>query len=692
MQIRNIATLLFVLLVWASAINAQNWVRQYPNPTISQMRDVAFNTAGLGIAVGDKGAVVLSSNWGETWLLANAPDPFQQFFRVAFAPGNNASVAYTLSNNYVFTSTDAGTSWTQVNFNAGVLGADRCLQVLSASEVVVAGTNKIFRTTDAGVNWTEILKPNGIQLHSLQFLGSQQAWLGGKNGHIYHTSDGGSSWQVQDTTQFTEQVKLCFLDASTGYAGVNRKLVKTTDGGLTWSVLQETAFGSHINDIAIIDASNVVFTQGNRTYYTHDGGTSTTQVRPTLYADVNEGAFALADGQVWVCSSYFTLVKSDNGGEDYVDQIPGNKNSLSQIEFVDANHGWAAGFDFTILRTADGGANWEDISPGMNNWQTVRGAAAVTADEFWVGGDGFMVKTTDGGANWTLLNGPSAVSGVEATSNAVFACSSSGGVYKTSDGGQTWLLTEIMNQSFLSDIQFPSDNTGYVVGFGGLVAKTTNAGANWSILPFPITDNLLSVWFLNENTGWVTVDKFSNALYQTTDGGQTWTPNTLPSSAYWRSTRFTDAMNGWAAGGSSGVGRVVRTTDGGASWEEVHMAGQFAVDFEFIETSNALSLWLCGPGGNIENGLLPIASGVLGNFVSAPLALYPNPSQGSFHISGSGPFSPNAQVEVVDLRGRVVLQCAGVPEEIGWQHPTPGLYIVCVRDENRIYMGKIAVE
>jgi photosynthesis system II assembly factor YCF48-like protein len=70
------------------------------------------------------------------------------------------------------------------------------------------------------------------------------------------------------------------------------------------------------------------------------------------------------------------------------------------VACVDANHGWAVGYDGTIVATTDGGATWTAQTSGTTN--TLIWVSFVDANHGWAVGEfGTIVATTDGGASWT---------------------------------------------------------------------------------------------------------------------------------------------------------------------------------------------------------------------------------------------------------------------------------------------------
>lgn len=693
---QHLTILALSILFSTHAARAQTWVQQHPNHSLKDLYDVSFNNLGTGIAVGGGKSVLTTTDWGNTW----TPQVFSQssttFHKVKFAPEPGSQVAYLLENSRVFKTMDAGMTWTQLSLMIGTLGSTKAIEVLSENEVFVLGSTNILHTVNGGSSWTAIDKPNStISIKSFQFLTPELGWIGAGNGDIFGTTNGGATWEALDTTQFDKAVVLRFFDANIGYAGTDLTLAKTIDGGHTWISLDDQAFSTAISTVAFVNATNVCFTQGNRVYYTKDGGTTLQYKQPLNYSGPIRGIFALPDGRIWTASDYHSIAYSTDGGEQYQEQIPGTKNLLGYIGLVDENHGWATGFYFTILKTSDGGNSWQDLSPvpTPSNMWIVRNGLAVSADEFWICGNSFISKTTDGGLNWlTVHQGGGSINCLEATSNAVYSAHSNGRVYKTTNEGDSWTYGDVQSQATLVSLSFPSDNVGYVVGWNGLLAKTTDAGATWTVLDFPTMDNLGEVYFLDENTGWIGLDRFSTDIYQTTDGGQTWMPITMPNSAYWYNIHFQNPQKAFVSGGSSGIGRVYRTSDGGETWISIYGDEQTPRGMSVLSTPTKDLLWICGNGGSISHTTIPLFSTILSAPEMKTLEFFPNPSKTTIRLSHADQFSPEAVLEILDLHGSIVLQKTGIPDNISLGAVPSGLYVVRVRDGATLYAGKLTVE
>lgn len=91
-------------------------------------------------------------------------------------------------------------------------------------------------------------------------------------------------------------------------------------------------------------------------------------------------------------------------------------------------------------------------------------------------------------------------------------------------------------------------------------------------VPAPWHDDaeLRAVQFVDAQHGWACGEH--GTVWQTTDGGEHWKLSETRTTASLRSVCFINAKEGWIAGGSSqpyshaGLGTILRTQDGGASW------------------------------------------------------------------------------------------------------------------------------
>jgi len=76
----------------------------------------------------------------------------------------------------------------------------------------------------------------------------------------------------------------------------------------------------------------------------------------------------------------------------------------------------------------------------------------------------------------------------------------------------------------LSNLHFPSENVGYVVGNNGLVLRTNDLGSSWVTLNTGFSSKLNSVFFINDSTGYVAGN--AGLILKTTNYGFSWQKQT----------------------------------------------------------------------------------------------------------------------------------------------------------------------
>ncbi|WP_165570240.1 T9SS type A sorting domain-containing protein [Chryseobacterium sp. FH1] len=162
------------------------------------------------------------------------------------------------------------------------------------------------------------------------------------------------------------------------------------------------------------------------------------------------------------------------------------------------------------------------------------------------------------------------------TPNDVLVVGSNGLIIKSIDGGMTWQQKVSGTSQTLIKIQFPTQQTGYIIGDQNRLLKTTDSGENW--LPIIVEDinTIYSLSCINENFIFLSTDK---GLVKSENGGVTWTnPNAIPISFSNNvSMQFVNKEVGFVGNNLTNLGEtnVVKTTDGGISWESLNTRAPF---------------------------------------------------------------------------------------------------------------------
>ncbi|MEZ4986380.1 MAG: YCF48-related protein [Saprospiraceae bacterium] len=222
----------------------------------------------------------------------------------------------------------------------------------------------------------------------------------------------------------------------------------------------------------------------------------------------------------------------------------------------------------TLLKSTDGGQTWADITPNVPDVQW-RGVSFVSDTRGWtLTSTGDVYRTTDGGASWALVNtGTMTQEGTITFTDANTGYATSfRDLYKTTDGGTTWTLIKANAFGSYQNQLLVLDEQHLVSTQGGLVIYASqDGGANWSsVSPLPYGYNHNYMTALPDGRVWVACDFGSIAF--SNDFSSSFTDQLPGFKYYLNSIDFSNNLTGWCAGQS---GAIVRTQDGGNTWNEI---------------------------------------------------------------------------------------------------------------------------
>lgn len=239
-----------------------------------------------------------------------------------------------------------------------------------------------------------------------------------------------------------------------------------------------------------------------------------------------------------------------------------------------------------ISATAKSQTTWYEIPTGTD--KKLNTIDFPTPAVGYIGGnDSLLLKTIDGGKTWNQLNytGVNFYPGGENIINLKFvsaqigylAAGPYGGIYKTIDGGSTWTaMTPAGVLCFSGGLYFFDENNGFFGGsgcfqgetieklVGGTMTTTTINTATW------LAENrVVDFDFLNANFGLAA--SYSGYILRTTDGGSTWDtiPTGQPDLVPLTSVVIYNDTIAYAGYDDLGTGfGILRTIDGGLTWQQ----------------------------------------------------------------------------------------------------------------------------
>ncbi len=389
--------------------------------------------------------------------------------------------------------------------------------------------------------------PEGSKLNDVYFVNEYMGWAVGNDGLLIRTTNSGLSWFGENTGVLENLNSVFFYGEYEGYiAGDNGTLLKSTNKGREWSQLN-FPYSANLESIEFLNSSEglTVSFDGN-IFRTSDGGEQWSLVSEGQLMSLEDISFAndeiaLAAGK--------GILRSANNGASWIEadsiNLISKKNfdrTLFSIQMIDSLTGYACGNQATMLKTTDGGKVWNQILTGFSSAIYYSVSFTDSQNGIAVGdkeGDGFIIRTTDGGLSWEPYQGLKNLFNPNNKSNPL-----------------EYYYFKLFAISNFSGSGFSA------VGSNGIVIRTEDYGNSWLNLFSGTTD-------------------YINEIY------------------------FTDAMNGWAVGGfyafsaASGVAKIYKTTNGGASWISTYKSTGIANELFFInEKVGYVTLF------NLDNSLL----------------------------------------------------------------------------------------
>ncbi|NET10785.1 MAG: photosynthesis system II assembly factor Ycf48 [Merismopedia sp. SIO2A8] len=281
-------------------------------------------------------------------------------------------------------------------------------------------------------------------------------------------------------------------------------------------------------------------------------------------------------------------------------ELPSESTMLDITFTEDGQHGWMVGKGETILETSDGGESWTDgtIESGddvPHNFTSV----SFYGEEGWVVGEPtIMFHTTDSGQSWDPIILSAKLPGTTQTITALGAGTAElttdvGAIYRTEDGGQNWKAMVEEAVGFFRTISRSEDGQYVTVSARGNFYSTWEPGQMaWTPHNRNSSRRLQNMGFSKDGKLWLLARGGSLQLANSTesdDWGETINPEFASSWGFLDlAYRTNDEL--WVSGGS---GTLLRSTDGGETWEKdktaENLPNLYAIKFFGPDTGYILS-------------------------------------------------------------------------------------------------------
>jgi photosystem II stability/assembly factor-like uncharacterized protein len=178
--------------------------------------------------------------------------------------------------------------------------------------------------------------------------------------------------------------------------------------------------------------------------------------------------------------------------------------------------------------------------------------------------------------------------------STIVAVGDLGTILRSTNGGASWASISSGTTERLGQVSFVDAMNGWIAATNGLLLKSEDSGATWTAKNPGIPTHFRDVCFVDQNTGWAGGSEWGPVtleghIIKTTDGGETWESQLAVSG---NGLFFIDAQNGCVAGGD---GHIHRTTDGGANWSDQDIGAPAWLGSVFFVDANIG--YVAGSGG-----------------------------------------------------------------------------------------------
>jgi photosystem II stability/assembly factor-like uncharacterized protein len=625
-----------------------------------------------------------------------------------------------------YRSLDGGATWF-----SGALG-DKTLRGVAArgfNVIVVGDSGKIWRSQDSGGSWSLTVASGAPRLNAIEMPSDQVAYAVGNSGSIYKSTDGGGSWSTlsSGTTQALLAVEFLDWDDQWGWAvGAGGTVLQTDDGGANWGSLpipttrdllavspvgamKPPPLGDPSFDLWVVGTDGTAF----RKYIFTSPWTQInlnmewrSDVRGIHVTDPSLHNVFLIGGGGFVRSS-------TDDGSTWSFPVHQLQAAASDVFFVGAR-GWICSQDTrAILRTTDSGATWSltagtlvnrdwDFRAGTPGGTVVRGSTfsmAGTGHSIWCALGDRVFVSRDEGESWIQAGNP--FTGVDASNAFLVSQTDSldmvaavtatvGGVgdriIKSTNGGGSWNIQfakEYGEYGIPLEMDPERPDTLYFGADADVMYRSTDFGTTWlpqSATPFVSPCDIILVpgtgaQIIQVGDGITGVG--NGRLLRSTDGGVTFVStmttngSEVPGMASSSLRPWQTFATNWPSGG------VLRSTNYGQSWTQVHNAGSaWGVDIAGDDPNCVIfgvyggGVYLALDGGpamsSWENQTL---SGTNYSFFARDRQLIlAEMSDGIYKLRATYAYSPDASAQTLDLSapaGGEIWQ-AGSVHQINW--------------------------
>ncbi len=235
---------------------------------------IFFTSVDTGFAVGWDDNILYTTDGGDNWEEMSVGSDIFYYTDVEFWDADHGVISASLNGSrgsQVWVTEDGGNTWTAATgVDEGIID----MAYADANTLIATCFNDdLFRSADGGYSWSMIYDgndPENDPLLGVNFGTNKFGVVGGMDGKVMITNDGGLSWSEQVVGGWASYYAIkCFGSDSIYVAGSDHIIYKSNDGGETWTDISASGDGT---------LYQFAFTPNHVGYLTGSNGTILTQI------------------------------------------------------------------------------------------------------------------------------------------------------------------------------------------------------------------------------------------------------------------------------------------------------------------------------------------------------------------------------------------------------------------------------
>jgi photosystem II stability/assembly factor-like uncharacterized protein len=376
---------------------------------------------------------------------------------------------------------------------------------------------------------------------------------------------------------------------------------------------------------------------------------------------------------------------------------------INDIHFFNQDTGIIIGFlnnsNGFHFRTTDGGNSWTLPTPIYPCGRVDKMDFVNDTVGYSIGRDGNINSTTDQGVSWNF--NPPVVWGADVNSiinindSVSIIKLSLGSIYRSEDTLRTWTYSAAINcKDYLwahptHSFHFINESIGFIAGNG--IKKTLDGGVNWFSTNADTNHYYNSIYMLNVLKGFAVGD--NGILLKTLDGGQSWNKRFITTQNLVDLTFVNDSI-GFCIGGGIGhwndtAGIILTTIDAGNTWTEEKVSNYGLNAIQFIDSVG----YIAGSNGQVFK--MPNYNVLDIQKISpqiASLKLWPNPTTDFVDIDIMDGIT-FWDIEVYNITGELILSKKKTNNNrLSLKSVPNGVYFIQLKSGNTTHIGKVVKE